>query len=284
MAEVATKPKNKTIKAPAKYIFRLVNENDPNMAKYLGRYEKYPPYVSIPAEDTIYYDGNLVNIRYIPGVQSIFVEEQTEKLKVPQNVIDRAPKSIAFSKGYLEVPAGNKQLLKFLELTNGNERCKNRVQGKPIVFTIISEVEDAQKELELLDKQEEAILIARDLKDEEVMVLSKFLGVPFINYLDGSERDISLIRKDLRKKAIGEPVTFIDAYNNPATNTAYLVKLGIEKNIISLGRTAGKAVWASSGKVILDIPQGSDAESLLVDFCYTEQGADFLVALKHAIK
>lgn len=264
-------------------VYRLTERNDPKLAKYLGVVADYRPLTFLPHEDVINdKDYGRRAIRYLEGYPTFYVDEQVER-KIPDSIVNRG-KSIEITDGEVRVHKNNKLLLKYLDICNFNVSNTNRDTSKRGLIYKVDEEAIAKKEAEILDMEEEALLKVRELEDEQLIPLAKFLDIPVIDAVGQGDRDLMSIRNDLRKYARKKPDVFLAAVSNPYVNTAYLIKVALDKKVITLGKVQGQAHFTGTGKLITKIPEGRNAEEFLVDYCYTEEGAEFLVALKGAIK
>jgi len=73
-------------KGPDVIIYRLLKQND---VRLRSDTPLYPPYIRFPNKDIIVWEGATREIRWLPGEQSIFVDEQEKGgRKIPDNILE----------------------------------------------------------------------------------------------------------------------------------------------------------------------------------------------------
>jgi hypothetical protein len=116
---------------------------------------------------------------------------------------------------------------------------------------LIDENAEVNKALDRLDVEYEALKIAKECSDEEMIPFAYVLGIN-INAKSNS------IRKDFIIKAKTNPSYFVKYFVDPKNEISYNVHKALTENIISASAVEGKLVWTESRKVIMDIPKGSN--------------------------
>lgn len=276
--------KKSTKKEPDFYIYRLVKQN----TKHTSNTPPYPPYYSIPNTSIINYDpakddvnedkdkkrGGAIKICYLQGIETIFASEQKD---IPKETFRNPHNKPVFVHGEIRVPYYDKTLKNFLDWCCLNADSPFRRDDAPVMYKLVDEGKEQRKEIELMQMRKKALDIAFNCKDEEMLPHAEFLNIKFKS-LDGTDRDIELIRLDYQKLAESNPKKFIETVNNPKMRTFALVKKAIAESKIQF--LNGNAMWGESKKVICTVPMDRDKVEYLVDFSYTDDGASFAAALK----
>lgn len=225
MAEPIIAPKEPAIKpeeAPKKKIFgeqkqpdlvvyRLIEKNDRTLRMDTP---EYPPYKRFPNKDIIVWEGGTREIRWLPGEQSIFVDEQEKNgRRIPENIIDNPNNRFEIIDGYIKVQPHQKTKIYFLDICNRNAESKYRTGSVAVLFKKFTE-ETRIEELKTKQvKQKEAMQKSFDATDEQVYAHARILNIPLINNLTGGSRDYEAIVTDYRQAALDNPVEFLKVFD-----------------------------------------------------------------------
>jgi hypothetical protein len=216
-----------------------------------GRMDKppYPPMYQLPSEGITVDDETGKNKRWrcLKGVDTIWVDEQ-DGLE-PNGFEDY--EEIIFINGQLKVrgyEVNKLMALKSLDTFEGKKYKK--VNSKP-VYRLIDLDADLNNALDNLDLEYEALKIAKECSDDEMLPFAFVLGLN----VEGSPRSV---RKDFIMKAKSNPKYFLKYFVDPKNEIAFKVHKAITENIISTSAIEGKLVWTESRKVIMDAPKGAD--------------------------
>ena len=209
----------------------------------------YPPLYQLPSEGITVDDATGKNKRWrcLKGVDTIWVDEQ-EGLE-PNGFEDY--EEIIFNYGQLKVrgyEVNKLTALKSLDTFEGKKYKK--VNSKP-VYRLIDLESDLNTALDNLDLEYEALKIAKECSDEEMLPFAFVLGL-------NTSGSVKSVRKDFIMKAKSNPKYFLKYFVDPKNEIAYKVHKAITENIISTSVIEGKLVWAESRKVIMDAPKGAD--------------------------
>ena len=131
------------------------------------------------------------------------------------------------------------------------EGKKYRKNDTPSAFKLIDENAEINKALDSLDIEYEALKIAKECSDEEMLPFAHVLGI-------NTGLSQNSIRKDFIMKAKTNPRYFVKYFVDPKNEIVYNTHKALNSNIISTSAIEGKLVWTESRKVIMDIPKGSD--------------------------
>ena len=285
MASSAKPTKVKAVKKePEYYVFRLVKEHP----KYYESASIFPPKFVIPNKDTILYEEEkegvksmvVKRIRYIDGLDSIFVDDQEKNGELPEYMINRPGNEIVFENGFLRVPAYNRALLQFLKLGNQCEQQTNKFKQVESVYRLLDFGNTDEKQIALGKSKDKAYDLARTMPDEDMIPHAKFLGIPFIHTTTGEDRDMEAIREDYKSKALDNPEAFLKFANNPKVKIRFNVERAFEEGIITTGLVKNQLHWSLSKQYITDLPTNIPSVDAVVDFVFKTEGEAFYKTLQ----
>jgi hypothetical protein len=105
--------------------------------------------------------------------------------------------------------------------------------------------------LDSLDVEYEALKIAKECSDEEMMPFAHTLNID-------TNASINSIRRDFILRAKTNPKYFVKYFVDPKNEIIYNISKSLTSGIISTSAVEGKLVWNESRKVIMDLPKGSN--------------------------
>ena len=212
----------------------------------------YPPIYKLPSEGRTIDDATGKNRmwRCIKGFDSIWTDEQDGIDVVTLDDLE----DLVFIDGKLRVRGFEKNKLAALFNQDSYEGKKYRKNDVPAEFRLIDVNAELDKALDNLDIEYEALKIAKECSDEEMLPFAHVLGI-------NTSDSIKSIRKDFIVKSKLNPKYFIKYFVDPKNEIIYNVHKALNENIISASAIEGKLVWAESRKVIMDIPKGSDIKN-----------------------
>ena len=211
----------------------------------------------------LYFDGNTNRpLRYSSNQKSPFQDEQDDNAIL---------EPVVFERGMLFVSKTNPVLQEFLHYHPGN--------GK--LFEEIDNERNAQEDVEKLDYELEAQLLAKDLDLETLETIARVsLGLR-IDRMTSAE-----IKRDVRNYAKRYPKDFLNIVNDPALKLQNLAhKLFDEKLITS--RNNDKEIYynlSSNKKRLITVPFGQSPAEALADFFKTDDGIEVMRMLEKAIE
>lgn len=234
-------------------IYRLIKRND----KLREDTPPYPPYRRFPNYDIIVWEGGTRAIRFLPGEQSIFVDEQEKNGRtLPDNIINNPNNRFEIINGEIRVQPHQKTKLQFLDMCNFNADSEYRTGTKAALFTRISETKSVEDLQAKQKAQKEAIEKAFGASDEQILFHAKYLGIPLIDHATSATRSEEAVIADYRQVAIDEPVKFLKTFDDEDLKLKYKIEKSIEDNKISLTLIPSKAVFVSDKSEICDVPTG----------------------------
>lgn len=209
----------------------------------------YPPIYKLPSEGRTLDDATGKNRmwRCIKGEDSIWVDEQGDFEVVSYDDYE----DLIFTDGRLIVKGFEKnKLAALLHQETYVDKKYKKANVRP-VFRLIDEDKDLDSALSKLDAEYEALKIAKECGDEEMLPFAYVLGIDI-------NQSYKSIRKEFILKAKGNPTYFVKYFVDPKNEIAYQVHRALSTNIISTSLIEGKLVFSESRKVIMDAPKNSD--------------------------
>lgn len=209
----------------------------------------YPPLYKLPSEGRTIDDATGKNRmwRCIKGVDTIWVDEQDG---IEVNSLDDL-EDLVFIDGRMVVKGFEKNKLAALFNQDSFEGKKYKKNDIPPAFRLVDEDSDIDKALNSLEAEFEALKIAKECSEEEMLPFAHVLGID-------TNASINSIRRDFIMKAKANPSYFVKYFVDPKNEIVYNVHKALSENIISPSAVEGKLVWTESRKVIMDVPKGSN--------------------------
>tara|TARA_Y100001973_G_C5197422_1_gene335216 strand:+ start:119 stop:1030 length:912 start_codon:yes stop_codon:yes gene_type:complete len=232
--------------------------------------KKYSLVYMIKAEDIIYDPIKGVNrkIRYIPGEQSIFEDEQKKDAKV------KAP--ITFNEGFLIVGKQNPTLKKFMDHHNQNANNPNRMTNIAAIFQEKDPSKQAKIDIKKSAAEVDAMSLALKMPIEKLIGYAKVLGV-------NVDKSTDEIRYDMKIKAQKNPMAFIKGLDNPITSIKETLIAAKEYRIIDLQANRVCWVMGTERPLITHVPIGQTPIDYFADFCKVGEGEKVLEEIKRQI-
>lgn len=197
------------------------------------------------------------SMRYCRNQRSVFIDEQDANFIMEH---------VEFFNGELEVKKDNLILQYFLYLHPGNGSIfyENDYEAKA--------VEDLIK----MDKEEEAILIARDIDSKTAESILRIHTKAKVDEMTTGE-----IKRDIRIFARQHTEDFLNAYNDPALSQINKIGKMFKQGLLSVKN--GKDVHYNldeNKKKILTIPLGSSAEDSMHKYFLSDEGIEVFSLLE----
>ena len=233
----------------------------------------FPPIYKLPSEGRTIDDATGKNRmwRCIKGFDSIWQDEQEGIEVVTLDDLEE----LIFNDGVMIVKGFEKNKLAALFNQDSFEGKKHKKNNIASEFKLVDEELEVSKVLDSLDLEYEALKIAKECSDEEMLPFAYVLGID----VNGT---FNSIRKDFIMKAKSNPKYFVKYFVDPKNEISYNVHKALTDNIISASVVEGKLVWTESRKVIMDIPKGSNVVQDIAKL--TMQGDATAVALVEQLK
>ena len=213
----------------------------------------------------IYFDeekGINRTMRYARNQKSIFEDEQDGTALV---------EPIIFEDGFLTTQKTDVTLQKFLELHPGNGT----------IFVEVDNEKDAEKDLEYLNLEVQALTLAAELDLEKMLMIGRVLIGERVNKLKSAE-----LRRDILLYAREDPDGFLEMLDNEELALEELVLKAISQNVISHDKKTNSVKWnlPKNKKRIITVPFGDSHVKSLIAFFKTDEGMEVLEALEKKVK
>jgi hypothetical protein len=140
-----------------------------------------------------------------------------------------------------------------------------------MAFQEVNEERDATAEVDRLNAEVDALLAARDLKVEQVEMISRVLFNRDVTKVSTSE-----LRRDILVYAKNRPEEFLDIVNDPTLKLQATVSLLFEKGFLAF-RKNRKEVWFNTNTnktKMLNVPYGEDPMFIVSSFLQSDEGIE----------
>ena len=201
-------------------------------------------------------------LRYATNQKSCFEDEQDGNVLLSP---------IVFVDGLLVVPKNNPVLQQFLHYHPMRDR----------VFYEVDLVKDAQKEMEELDLESDALIAVRKLSIEEVEMLTRTLFGK-----DPEKVDTAVLMRDVKVFAKNNPKDFLAAINDPELSFQSKVRVFFDRGLLS-PRNNNKEVWFNTPgnkKKMASVAFNNSPFDTAVAYFKSEEGVESLKALESLIQ
>lgn len=209
-------------------------------------------------------EDNNVNrpLRYAVNQKSPFEEDQDGNAIV---------EPIIFEDGMLRVPKNNPVLQQFLHYhpMNGS------------VFTEVNYEKDAQKEVEFLNEEVDALMEARSLSVEQLENVARVLFGKDPSIISTAE-----LKRDILIYAKKDPRGFLNLINDPMLKLESNVHKYFDSKLLAF-RNGNKEVWFNAPgnkRKMMNVPFGSDPYTEVALFLQTEEGLDAIKLLEKSME
>ena len=175
---------------------------------------------------------------------------------------------VVFENGFLSVPRTNPVLQEFLHY--------HPLNG--VSFEEVNHEKDAQKEMESLANEADALIEARQMSVEQLEIVGRVLLGKDVSRMTTAE-----LRRDVLVYAKKDPVGFMNMINDPSLQASSSVRMFFEKGLLSF-RNNNKEVWystPSNKKKMMNIPYGEDPYEMVMNYVQSEDGIDDLKMLEN---
>tara|TARA_R100001198_G_scaffold84439_1_gene58326 strand:+ start:523 stop:1281 length:759 start_codon:yes stop_codon:yes gene_type:complete len=201
-------------------------------------------------------------LRYARNQRSPFEEEQDGNAIL---------EPIVFEDGVLFVPKQNQVLQKFLYLHPQNGS----------IFEEVDSARDAADELEIVELELEAQIVAKNLNLEKLLSVSRILLGTGVDKMSTTE-----IKRDILLYAKQEPQDFIETLNDPMLELQDTVYKFFDAGYLAF-RNNQRDVYFNlpkNKKKMLTVPFGEDANFIVASYFQSEDGLETFKGLSKRLK
>jgi hypothetical protein len=266
-------------KAPEQIIYELLEKNDRRMRDDTPI---YPPYIEFPNKDTILWNYGTEDqpdwaervIRFLPGFESIFVDEQEKDGRIiPENILNNRANKFIINKGHIKVRPAEKQKIKFLDMCNRNGDSPYRTGKVKAIFARKSEEKTIQETSTKQLRQQDAFAKAFNATESQIAFHAKYLGIPLVLSDTNASRTLIAVQTDYRQKALDDPDGFLKTFDDQDLKVKYQIERALEDNFLSTVLIPGKLALVSTKEEIMELPNGTKG---LIDeifvYCQSQEG------------
>ena len=207
-----------------------------------------------PKHSLLYFDketGVQKEIRYATNHASPFKQDQKGEATMGH---------IVFREGVLTVPKEKQNLQKLLSLYHP---LKDRI------YEEYDSVEEAEDDIDVLDMQVDAAIIAREMDVDEAEAILRVEVGSKVNSLSSKE-----IKRDLRLFARRNPQLFLELAQDDNVHLRNVAIKATEANILSLSQDQRTFSWASTGRKLMNVPFDENPYSAMAAYFKTDEGME----------
>lgn len=207
-----------------------------------------------PKHSLLYFDeenGVQKEIRYATNHASPFKQDQKGEATLGH---------IVFREGVLTVPKQKQNLQKLLSLYHP---LKDRI------YEEYDSVEEAEDDIDVLDMQVDAAIIAREMDIDEAEAILRVEVGSKVNSLSSKE-----IKRDLRLFARRNPQLFLELAQDDNVHLRNVAIKATEANILSLSQDQRTFSWTSTGRKLMNVPFDENPYSAMAAYFKTDEGME----------
>ena len=221
---------------------------------YYLKGKKKPLSRMIKSANIYYFDeekGYERELKYCQNQRTVFVDEMKG---------DQRLEHIIFRDGSLFVEKEKTTLQKFLSLYHPHRDIKY-YEHKPEV--------EAADEIEILEMEADAIVIARDMEIEMAEAIMRVEKGSSVSNLSSKE-----LKRDLLVFARNNPALFLELANDDNVQLRNFGIKAVELNIIKLSDDQRNFLWASNNRPIMTVPFDEHPYTALAHWFKTDEGME----------
>ena len=221
---------------------------------YYLKGRKKPLSYSIRTSNLFWFDeekGYEREIKYCQNQRTCFVDEMKG---------DQRLEHIVFRSGSLYVPKEKATLQKFLSLYHPHNGS---------IFYEYKPVEVAQNEIEVLELEADAILMARQIDIDLAEAIMRVEKGSEVNEMSSKE-----LKRDLLLFARNNPSLFLELANDDNVQLRNFGIKAVESNIIRLSQDQRHFEWGTTGRKIMTVPFDEHPYTALAHWFKTDEGME----------
>ena len=258
--QVVEQPQTKRVEPQ----FKKVNNWEIKDRTYLLKNSKKPLTYTIKSAGLYWFDEELGyerEIKYCKNQKTVFVDEMKG---------DQRLAHIIFRAGVLNVPREETVLQKFLSLYHPH-RDKLFREFKPEV--------NAANEIEILELEADAILIARDMDIDMAEAIMRVENGSNVSKMSSKE-----LKRDLLVFARNNPALFLELASDDNVQLRNFGIRATELGIIKITPDQRNFLWGSNERVIMTIPFDEHPYTALAAWFKTDEGMEIYKNIEKRLK
>jgi len=230
---------------------------------YLTKNES-PVSRSIKAAGIYWFDeekGYERELKYCENQRTCFVDEMQG---------DQRLAHIVFRNGVLQVPKNKQQLQKLLSLYHPH---------KDVLYEEYKPVEIAASEIDVLEMEVEALVIARELDIDMAEAIMRVEIGSKVSDLSSKE-----LRRDLLLYAKKNPILFLELVNDDNVELRNFGIKATELGIIKLSQDQRTFSWGSNNRKLMNVPFDEHPYTALAHWFKTDEGMEIYSNIEKQLK
>ena len=177
---------------------------------------------------------------------------------------------IVFEDGILVVPKNKQTLQKLLSLYHPS---RNKVYQE-----FDSNVE-AQDELEIIENEVEALLIAKEMDIDQAEAIVRINAGSAVSTMTSKE-----LKRDLLVFAKNDPILFLELANDENVQVRNVGLKAVEAGIVKLSDDQRTFKWSTNGRKLMTVPFDENPYSALAAWFKTDEGVEVYKAIEKKLK
>jgi len=200
-------------------------------------------------------------LRYATNQKSPFTDEQDDNVLLGH---------IVFHRGVLQVPKNDQVLQKMLSLYHPLKNSR---------YSEYSAVEEAKDDLDILDLQVEAMVMAKEMDIDVAEAIMRVEVGSEVSKMSSKE-----LKRDLMIFANENPQVFIELANDENVQLRNFGIIACESEIINLSQDQRTFTWASNGRKLMNVPFDENPYSALAAWFKTDEGVEVYKSIEKKFK
>ena len=212
----------------------------------------------------VYFDeekGYNRELRDATNQKSPFTDEQDDNVLLGH---------IVFHRGVLQVPKNDQVLQKMLSLYHPLKNSR---------YSEYSAVEEAKDDLDILDLQVEAMVMAKEMDIDVAEAIMRVEVGSEVSKMSSKE-----LKRDLMIFANENPQVFIELANDENVQLRNFGIIACESEIINLSQDQRTFTWASNGRKLMNVPFDENPYSALAAWFKTDEGVEVYKSIEKKFK
>ena len=177
---------------------------------------------------------------------------------------------IVFEDGILVVPKNKQTLQKLLSLYHPS-RNKVYQEFDPNV--------EAQDELEIIENEVEALLIAKEMDIDQAEAIVRINAGSAVSTMTSKE-----LKRDLLVFAKNDPILFLELANDENVQVRNVGLKAVEAGIVKLSDDQRTFKWSTNGRKLMTVPFDENPYSALAAWFKTDEGIEVYKAIEKKLK
>ena len=177
---------------------------------------------------------------------------------------------IVFEDGILVVPKNKQTLQKLLSLYHPSK-------GK--VYQEFDPNVEAQDELEIIENEVEALLIAKEMDIDQAEAIVRINAGSAVSTMTSKE-----LKRDLLVFAKNDPILFLELANDENVQVRNVGLKAVEAGIVKLSDDQRTFKWSTNGRKLMTVPFDENPYSAMAAWFKTDEGLEVYKSIEKKLK